>query len=400
MDDKDSTPQNGMDTDVDAGNGNGSDDDTGNVDTPGMPLVDTVLSFVMHGLNSGTPDNVLKIALSTFTVLEVRESVRKLWKHCNLRDLPVRHNTQRRTECSALLTDIIQKFQYLDEAGTVPYLCCDVIGLSRIPKFQIEDITDIAMADRIRRLEVKLLLIDEKVCEHFERFVQIPNVDNTSPARNAMKPPVESLVSDDGQQTSVVPSPRGRSATLTAEMTLNPPSTKLSGALDSRRNNKDSTRKEDRSTDDRGDSSSTTGEQVGNVSGKRGESGKKSYSRTLTNGLNEPKFCMFSGPRKAFGTATQSRLKVAQESFKHLFTTGFDKDCTPDDVMQHMQHNKIRFKFVKKIPCKDDDYRASFKLTVPFSAYEHAFSSDSWPPGIYIREFYPRTKAQAPVETD
>ena len=59
---------------------------------------------------------------------------------------------------------------------------------------------------------------------------------------------------------------------------------------------------------------------------------------------------------------TQS-CSVAQESFKHLFTTGFDRDCTPDDVMQHMQHNKIRFKFVKKIPCKDDDYRASFKLT-------------------------------------
>ena len=95
-----------------------------------------------------------------------------------------------------------------------------------------------------------------------------------------------------------------------------------------------------------------------------------------------------------------SRDSIAQESFKHLFTTGFDKDCTPDDVMQHMQHNKIWFKFVKKIPCKDDDYRASFKLTVPFSAYKHAFSSDSWPPRIYIIEFYPRTKAQAPAETD
>ena len=38
-------------------------------------LVNTVLSFVMHGLNSGTSDNVLKIACNTFTVLEVRQSV-------------------------------------------------------------------------------------------------------------------------------------------------------------------------------------------------------------------------------------------------------------------------------------------------------------------------------------
>ena len=252
------------------------------------------------------------------------------------------------------------------------------------------------MADRIRPLEVKLLLIDEKVCEHSERFVQIPHVEYTSPVRNAMTPPVESLVSDDRQQTFIVPSPRGHSANLSAERTLNPPPTKLSGALDSQFN-KDSTRKEDLSTEDRGPGSFTSGEQVGNSSEKRDESGKKSCSRTLTNGLNEPKLCMFSDARKAFGTATQSRLKVAQESFKHLFTTGFDKDCTPDDVMQHMQHNKIRFKLVKKIPWKDIDYRASFNMIVPFSAYEHAFSSDSWPPGIYIRELYPRTKAEALV---
>ena len=128
-----------------------------------------------------------------------------------------------------------------------------------------------------------------------------------------MKPPVESLVSDDGQQTSVVPSPKGHSATLTAEMTWNPPSTKLSGTLDSQLN-KDSTRKEDRSTEDRGVGSFTSGEQVGNFSEKRGESSKKSYSRTLTNGLNYPKFCMFSGARKSLWDsnpiATQSCTRV------------------------------------------------------------------------------------------
>ena len=62
--------------------------------------------------------------------------------------------------------------------------------------------------------------------------------------------------------------------------------------------------------------------------------------------------------------------------------------------MQHLQYNKIRFRFVKKIPCKDDDKRASFKLTVPISAYEHVFSSNAWPVGIYVREFFQRTKAE------
>ena len=75
--DKESMAQGKMNTD-DEDAGNRSDDNTENADTPGMSLVDTVLFFVMHGFSSGTPDNALKIALSTFTDLEFRESVHKL----------------------------------------------------------------------------------------------------------------------------------------------------------------------------------------------------------------------------------------------------------------------------------------------------------------------------------
>ena len=129
------------------------------------------------------------------------------------------------------------------------------------------------------------------------------------------------------------------------------------------------------------------------------DAAQPTYSRTLSQGLKstESGFCMFSGvdSSRVYGTASSSsRLKVAQDLFKHLFVTGFDKDSTPEDVMQHLQYNKIRFRFVKKIPCKDDDKRASFKLTVPISAYEHVFSSNAWPVGIYVREFFQRTKAE------
>ena len=63
----------------------------------------------MNDLNTGTAENVLKVASSTFTINEVRQSVCKLWEYCKLGDVPVRNNTQRRTEYSALLNDLIQK---------------------------------------------------------------------------------------------------------------------------------------------------------------------------------------------------------------------------------------------------------------------------------------------------
>ena len=120
------------------------------------------------------------------------------------------------------------------------------------------------------------------------------------------------------------------------------------------------------------------------------DAAQPNYLRTLSQGLKstESGFCMLSGvdSSRVYGTASSSsRLKVVQDLFKHLFVTGFEKDSTFEDVMQHLQYNKIRFRFVKKIPCKNYEKKASFKLTVPISAYEHVFSSNAWPVSIYVK---------------
>ena len=69
--------------------------------------------------------------------------------HSKLYDLLIRNNTHRSTECSALLSDIIAKFQDLNKTETVPFLCCDVAGLSsRMPIVQIKELNDIAIVNR------------------------------------------------------------------------------------------------------------------------------------------------------------------------------------------------------------------------------------------------------------
>ena len=71
------------------------------------------------------------------------------------------------------------------------------------------------------------------------------------------------------------------------------------------------------------------------------DAAQPTYSPTLSQGLKstESGFCMFSGVNssRVYGNASSSsRLKIAQDLFKHLFVTGFDKDYTPEDVMQHL----------------------------------------------------------------
>ena len=60
---------------------------------------------------------------------------------------------------------------------------------------------------------------------------------------------------------------------------------------------------------------------------------------------------------------------------------GFDKDTTPEDVMLHMKCNDINFRYIKRLPPRDDREvtRASFKLTVPISAFHKTISEESWP---------------------
>ena len=408
--------------------GTNKNDSAGDEIGNAVPLVDTVLCFVMNGLNTETAENVLKVASSTFTINEVRQSVCKLWEYCKLGDVPVRNNTQRRTECSALLNDLIQKLQSLDETGKIPYLCCDVIGLSRIPRFQVEDISDIAMAERIRRLEIKLLMLDQKVCDNSEHLLNIPPRSSGPAADNGSTVVLKVLsnitVSELAEKLNLTIhtpkiAPQGDSENCNSS-NKQQSATSLISKEDPNDNNvnhnsNDNQQKQPSVTGlpskdaPHGDNSDDKKQKQPpvlmpspitspNKHAKR-DAAQPTYSRTLSQGLKstESGFCMFSGvdSSRVYGTASSSsRLKVAQDLFKHLFVTGFDKDSTPEEVMQHLQYNKIRFRFAKKIPCKDDDKRASFKLTVPISAYEHVFSSNAWPVGIYVREFFQRTKAK------
>ena len=93
------------------GTGNATEKVLANGANPGSncksPLVDTVLAFIMHGLDTGTPANVQKIALTTFTVVEVRLEVKKLWEHCQFGEVPTKHTSRNRSEMSAQLDVLI-----------------------------------------------------------------------------------------------------------------------------------------------------------------------------------------------------------------------------------------------------------------------------------------------------
>ena len=69
--------------------------------------MNTVLSFVRHGMNVGTETNTIKVANSTFSLGEIKDTSVVFWEKCNLGNPPVRQTSVHQTHAEAMLTDIV-----------------------------------------------------------------------------------------------------------------------------------------------------------------------------------------------------------------------------------------------------------------------------------------------------
>ena len=72
-------------------------------------VINTVLAMLTHGLNSGTRPNVEHVAETTFNSEEVKSAASVLWDHCGLGDPPRRVISKLRSECSAVINDVLDK---------------------------------------------------------------------------------------------------------------------------------------------------------------------------------------------------------------------------------------------------------------------------------------------------
>ena len=57
----------------------------------------------------------------------------------------------------------MKKLEEQQNKDELPCFVVDSIGLSQLPKFGIEDINEIGLAERIRRVEIKLLRMDNTI---------------------------------------------------------------------------------------------------------------------------------------------------------------------------------------------------------------------------------------------
>ena len=137
------------------------------------PVVNTLLAFICHGLNVGTSINVTKIVLETFSLSEIKLSHRNLTDSCD-GILDVTYHTRRVKD--TCVSDIIAWLQELKKIYKVPYFVVDNNGIARLPTFNIEDVTNVALCERLGRLEAHISM---SVAQH---TVQLTDMKQHGPA--------------------------------------------------------------------------------------------------------------------------------------------------------------------------------------------------------------------------
>lgn len=142
-------------------------------------VINTVLAMMNHGLNSGTRPNVDHVAESTFDLLEVKNAAAELWALFDLGDAPRRHSTKTRSECSALISDILDKLTEMGEKVVLPKFFIDPDDLGRIPSFNVEEVDNVALVQRLRRVELQISMMNRNIDDHNVQLGKLERLDHS-----------------------------------------------------------------------------------------------------------------------------------------------------------------------------------------------------------------------------
>ena len=396
-------------------------------------------------MHSATADNVQKVAVATFTFEEIKHSVDLLWESCCLGKPDERRG---KNKTSSYVADLMKKLEELQNKDELPCFVVDSIGLSQLPKFGIEDINEIGLAERIRRVEIKLLRMDDTISEHDADIVHIKErtthvtvvpalsgvVTPTAPRPPALNPSAPPFLTSTAESRTVptsrpdvrqsvptqppsVPAakkPDAEEDRLAAQLADQPKSSadksfeRFVGS-DSEPTQDAKKKKKKKSVEKSTAAPQQAAKAIDDVSKRTTINGpdakvsdltfaelvaaiQNDHPWTVVNNKkkNTHKKTMKSLPKKRISQGTaqcNTRLKAAPAPDRSFFVTGADNGTTDEDISSHLKSFNINVRKSDRVS-KTDGRCASYKLTVPATEFKKALRPESWPPGIFYRPYF------------
>ena len=114
-------------------------------------ITNTVLANVQYGISSASPDNVLEVVGTHFTIDEITEAKDILYHLGDLDDPPIRNNSKARKAAEAHTRDILDEIYKLDKKQFVFFV--EALGIARLSRFNAECLNVVAIDKRIAVLQ-------------------------------------------------------------------------------------------------------------------------------------------------------------------------------------------------------------------------------------------------------
>ena len=367
-------------------------------------IVNTVLTFLKYGINTATDGNILKAAVTAFSIREIKDAVTSLWDGCQLGKIPNFRASANRTQSEAVICELLKMLRQLESQKIMPILLVDAVGLARLPKFKIEELNEVAIVERLQQMEMKLLSMDSTINQHTDDISEM----NTTLSNNVraevaqslseIKHPQQAIAVEDikepdahqDQNTLFVPITTVKALTSDTPPLLcdndfpslpgsNPAGTTHMSTTTTTTNISTPAMMSTMSPGDHHNKQFS--EAVGALKNNR-----KDWV-TIRRGRGQQKT-----PRLLQGKATHGKIKAAPVPTWDIYISGIHKDITTDTLTEHLTSNGITVVNLVRLSPADSNY-ARYHLTVPMTCYALVFNEDLWEVGTYVSRYYtPKSK--------
>ena len=111
-------------------------------------IVDPVLSFIKAFRLKGDNETLRNVIMERFSSADVEKAKKLLWEVCEGLllgaglEFHIRRDSDRRSQLSANLDDLLQAFHRLDSTDEIPLFYCEALHLLKLPPLSLDPIAE------------------------------------------------------------------------------------------------------------------------------------------------------------------------------------------------------------------------------------------------------------------
>ena len=297
-----------------------------------------MLTYVAFSRETSANELIAKACKQFYSIEELQEAKEALWKVGDKDIMPAyvkRRDSTVRSEVDAIIDDILNAMQKLDEADRMPSLAVTPAGMHRMPRVPPAETCSISICERVGTLEQTVRMLSESLSKiQLSPSQSLPTSTTSAPTAAATSSETSAMAATENKSYANIAANLGNSLPLSEKSRRHP-------AID-----------------------------------------QDGYQTVTSGRRHRP-------PRRTpiTGTATSSKLRGAPEPSRDLFVYRVEKDTAESEIKDYLEDHSIEARGVEKKSNPEAKYD-SFRVEVNVTDSQKLLDAQFWPVGVCVRKYY------------